>query len=175
MVSASDRRLRWRWHRARRNRVNHLAIQAVALPDPAERADLLAHYAPAIEIEADGGHWYRTWLMLRDSQVYWPWYDRRLAALRRVEADFSARPLHRWTMDVMRARASYAEVIHAALHHDAAAALRELVVPIIHVTDPATPLSAYDTRVRAARADVTSMAGNGADFVDQLDRVVTEV
>ena len=128
------------------SRITTVALQGIALPDDVERRDLRERLAPPIEISADGSHWYRTWLMLRDSLVYWPWYERRFAAVRRVEADFTARPLHRWTMDVMRARTSYAAIIDAALDHDAAAALARLSVPPVRIADPATPLSAYDAQ-----------------------------
>ncbi|UVO50497.1 alpha/beta fold hydrolase [Sphingomonas sp. SUN019] len=159
---------------AHTGRATAAILQALALPDADERASLRAHYAPPIEIEADGAHWYRTWLMLRDSQVYWPWYDRRLPALRRVEADFSARPLHRWTMDVMRARQSYAHPIHAALDHDAAAALTALPTPLLLVRDPATPLSAQDDRLRALAPNAVAIdAASG--FVEQLVRFVTAI
>ena len=79
---------------------------------------LSAQFAPPIGIERDGAHWYRTWLMLRDSLVWWPWFDRRQVALRRAPVDFEAKRLHAWTVDVMRRRASYGHLIHAALAHD---------------------------------------------------------
>jgi N-formylglutamate amidohydrolase len=75
----------------------------------------MANYAPPITIERDGSHWYRTWLMLRDQLIWYPWHDRRVANLRRVRADFSARVLHDWTVDVMRQHTSYGDLIHAAL------------------------------------------------------------
>ncbi len=156
-------------------RFGAVVVQGVALVDAAERATLLARYAPPIEIEPDGGHWYRTWLMLRDSQIYWPWYDRRLAALRRVAADFSARPLHRWTMDVMRGRASYAHPIHAALRHDAAAALSALAVPLLIVRDASTPLSVYDGRLRELCPDAAIFESGGGGCVAALAEFMTGV
>lgn len=156
-------------------RIDATILQGLALPDASERAEMLAGYAPPIEIEADGAHWYRTWLMLRDSKVYWPWYDRRMAALRRVPADFAARPLHRWTMDVMRARASYWHPIHAALREDAALALARLATPLLLVRDDATPLSAHDPRAYELRPDVRRVPAAASDFVDVLTRLVTEL
>jgi pimeloyl-ACP methyl ester carboxylesterase len=135
------------------DRVSAVALQGVLLPDVHDRAALHAHYAPPIAIEPDGSHWYRTWLMLRDMQVYWPWYDRRQVSLRRTVADFEARTLHRWTMDVMRARASYEHPIRAALAEDAAPLLQALAMPVALVRDVATPLSVFDDRARALRPD----------------------
>lgn len=143
------------------DRVQALAINGALLPDATERAHLSIHYAPPIAIEADGSHWYRTWLMLRDSRVWWPWFDRRMDRLRRVEADFAPRPLHRWTMDVMRARETYAAVIHAALAGDLASDLARLAAPPIVVSDPAIPLFAYDDTLRAARPDAVVRSSDG--------------
>ena len=130
-------------------RVERLVLEGLLLPTPEDRAALKAGYAPPIAIQPDGSHWYRTWLMLRDSRVWWPWYERRLGAQRRRPGDFDPRRLHLWTVDVMRRRATYAHPIHAALDHDAAAELEGLACPIARLVDGATPLSAYDAQLRA--------------------------
>jgi pimeloyl-ACP methyl ester carboxylesterase len=136
-------------------RVTALTLQGLALPTPGERDGLKAEFCPPIEIAADGGHWYRTWLMLRDSQVYWPWFERKQGNLRRIDADFSAEPLHRRTMDVMRARETYHHLIHAALDHDAETALAAVTGPVLVVRDRATPLSAYDDKLIALVPEAT--------------------
>ena len=151
------------------DRVDALALCGLALPDVAERTELVARIAPEIGIESDGAHWYRTWLMLRDWQVYWPWFDRRQHKLRRIDADFSARPLHRWTLDVMRARTSYHHLIHAALAHDAAAALQQVEPPLVLLQDRGRPLSAYDAALAASRPDAPVMAvADPADYAAAL-------
>ena len=150
-------------------RVDALALCGLALPDDAERTELAERIAPEIGIEPDGAHWYRTWLMLRDWQVYWPWYDRRLDKLRRIDADFSARPLHRWTMDVMRARASYYHLIHAALAHDATA-IEALSTPLLLLCDRGRPLSVYDAKLAALLPDAPRQdVATPADYAAALD------
>jgi pimeloyl-ACP methyl ester carboxylesterase len=132
------------------DRVRKLSLCGVLLPEADERAWLSSHYAPPIAIEADGAHWYRTWLMLRDSLVWWPWFDRRRAAQRSAPADFGAERLHCWTLDVMGSRESYADLIHAALSHDAQRALTRLSAqPDLLLGGTATPLAAYDDRLAA--------------------------
>lgn len=154
-------------------RVRSVALQGLALPDGGERDELAYHYAPPIAIEPDGAHWYRTWLMLRDMQVYWPWYRRTHAAQRGVEADFSARPLHRWTMDVMRSRESYGALIAAALADDAAARMSHLAAPLVIVRDQLTPLSHYDDRLvaLAPHATLLSPAPDLARSLADIDRL----
>lgn len=139
-------------------RVAKLGLCGLLLPDAAERARLREHYTPPVNISADGSHWYRTWLMLRDSQIYWPWFDTTVGALRRVDQDFSGQRLHRWTMDVMRNRSAYHHLVQAALAHDAAVALGALSVPLVRVTDPSRPLSVYDARLRSLRGEAPEHA-----------------
>ena len=131
-------------------RIAELTLQGLALLGETERALWIDHMAPPIDIKRDGSHWYRTWLMLRDSQIYFPWFDTRRASLRRLPADFGERRLHKWTVDVMRARATYGALINAALSWDARGALaRSSIVPRI-VHDEATPLCAYNNRISVA-------------------------
>ncbi len=139
-------------------RVESLALCGLLLPDASERERLRAHYTPPFEIEADGSHWYRMWSMLRDSQIYWPWFDTSVRALRRVEQDYGSRGLHRWTMDVMRGRATYHHLVQAALSGNAAAALEDVSVPVIHVTDRSRPLSVYDEALRSLRGDASELS-----------------
>jgi pimeloyl-ACP methyl ester carboxylesterase len=143
--------------RAHPHRVSGLAMRGLLLPNPEERDALAANYAPPIVIERDGGHWYRTWLMLRDSLVWWPWYERRKDNLRRTPADFDAKRLHKWTLDVMRRLESYGQLIRAALKHDACAALAEVRAPVLWLTDPLTPLSAYDHAAANLCADARTL------------------
>lgn len=121
-----------------------LALGGPLVADQSERLALAAAYTPPIEIEASGAHWYQTWLMLRDSLVWWPWSDRRKAALRRTPEDFDARRLHRWTLDVMRRRESYGDLAQAAFRQDLVATLAKLQTPVYRVTGAPTPLSAFD-------------------------------
>ncbi len=161
--------------RAFPDRAAALVVQGLALPTPDERAAMRVHYAPPIAVEADGAHWYRTWLMLRDMQIYWPWYDRSLASQRRAAADFSAYPLHRRTMDVMRAHASYHHLIDAALDHDAANDLASSNVPLIQFSDPSVPLSAHGDRIaRHAQPDAVIDIAD-ADLADRLHMMVAQV
>ena len=141
--------------------VRHVALCGVLLPCAEARARLASSHAPPIAIEADGAHWYRTWLMLRDSLVWWPWFDRRLAAQRRVPADFGAERVHRWVLDVMGCRESYAGLIDAALAHDVRPGLAQMGAgTLLLVGGNATPLAAYDDTLTALRPDLRRLAAD---------------
>jgi pimeloyl-ACP methyl ester carboxylesterase len=126
---------------------NRLVLRGVLLASEEERAEMQERYTPSIALDPAGAHWYRTWLMLRDSLVYWPWYRRTRAALRRVPADFSAQRLHDWTFEVMKQREGWSQPIQAALGLDVGAALERLEAPTLLATDALHPFATYDARV----------------------------
>ncbi len=133
-------------------RVQSVVLRGLALPDDADRLSLQQHYAPPITLQPDGSHWYRTWLMLRDMRIWYPWFDTRAQRLRRVPGDFDAQRLHQHTFDVMKRHASHAQVIAAALAHDAAASLADLTgrgLPLALCLDPQIPFHAYAERLLA--------------------------
>lgn len=121
-------------------RVADIAIDGLLLPDAADRAELLQRYAPAIEFEPDGAHWYRTWLMLRDGLTYWPWYDCRMVAHHRAPSEFDAQMLHDRTVETMKQMASYGRYIHAILRHDAEECLRSCRIAVTRIDDPRSVL-----------------------------------
>jgi pimeloyl-ACP methyl ester carboxylesterase len=128
--------------------VERLLLNGVLMPSAADRADLRSNLAPSITIAADGSHWYRTWLMLRDSLVYWPWYRPTVAALKRTPADFSGERLHRWTVGVMKQHRTYGRVMMAALSEDTAARLSDIGAPIDILEDEAHSLGVYTRDLR---------------------------
>ena len=161
-------------------RVARVALCGVLLPEQNERAGLAARYAPPIPIERDGGHWYRTWLMLRDSLIWWPWFDRRRDTQRRVPADFGADHLHRWTVDVMGSREGYGDIIHAAFADNAADSLAALcesgIRPTVFLGGHATPFTAYDDRLTSllAGSKTLPMPGATATLANHLAAAFTE-
>ena len=149
---------------AKLNHLPLLVLEGLLLSDAAERAALKADFAPPIHVDADGGHWYRTWLMLRDSETWWPWFDRRQAALRRVPADYDARRLHDRTRAVLRQPERYAEALAAILDHDAEGALACFRGRILVVRDSLVPLAtAYADRLAALpRVELVALDDLGA-------------
>jgi pimeloyl-ACP methyl ester carboxylesterase len=106
-------------------RFPQVLLDGLCLPESSQRQELLDRYAPPIDLATDGSHWYRTWLMLRDSLIYFPWYEGRAAAVRRVPADFDARHLHERTFEVLKQYQGYRQLILAALDQDTALRCRD--------------------------------------------------
>jgi pimeloyl-ACP methyl ester carboxylesterase len=80
---------------------------ATPLPDP----DVVA---PELALAPEGTHWLKAWLMLRDAQVYMPWYDGRVQAQRRRQGNFDAQWLHDQTCALMASRETYHWLARAA-------------------------------------------------------------
>ena len=126
------------------DRVGTLALTGLLRAGPAERAAMIGRLAPRIELADDGSHWYRTWLMLRDSLVRWPWYVRDVGSLRRQPLVFDAGQLHAWTSDVMRQWNSYHHLVDAVLRWDAQPALAAADSKLILAVDEFHALNRSD-------------------------------
>ena len=130
-------------------RTMSVQLDGLLLPDMDERTALRACFAPAVAIEPDGSHWFRTWQMIRDMGIWWPWFRPEHSALRRVEADFDAASLHHRTRETLRQPNGYIAYVEAALNQDAAAALNRLQVAPYFVRESLNPLAtAYAAEMR---------------------------
>jgi pimeloyl-ACP methyl ester carboxylesterase len=158
--------------------VDRLILHGILLPSDPEREELLQHYAPKIAIQANGTHWFDTWMMLRDSQIWWPWYNRNPEAMRRIDGDFSAEHLQAWTLEVMKQSHAYHHVIQAALRHRADKALSNLTGPVLLCEDADHIFAAYSGRAAAAAPHAVSVKiGNsenacGAAIMSFINRPV---
>jgi pimeloyl-ACP methyl ester carboxylesterase len=63
--------------------------------------------APELLLSATGAHWLQAWMMLRDTHIYRPWYDGRIAAQLKTQGNFDAAWLHDQTAALMESRATY--------------------------------------------------------------------
>jgi pimeloyl-ACP methyl ester carboxylesterase len=101
-------------------------LAAVLLEDPPIPSEAAAEaIAPPLPLTPEGSHWVKAWLMLRDGQIYRPWFDGRIAAQRRTQGNFDANWLHDQTTALMNGRTTYNRLPQAACRFDAPAALRE--------------------------------------------------
>jgi len=106
-------------------------LKAVLLEDPPEPDALTAdRIAPEIELSPEGSHWLKAWLMLRDDQIYRPWFDGRIGAQRKTQGNFDADWLHDQTVALMTSRATYHRLPRAAYAFDIAQSLTHAKAPV---------------------------------------------
>jgi hypothetical protein len=67
--------------------------------------------------------------MVRDAQIYAPWFDGRIAAQRQTQGNFDAEWLHEQTFALMKSRATYHRLPRAAFRPGATDGLRDADVP----------------------------------------------
>jgi pimeloyl-ACP methyl ester carboxylesterase len=111
-------------------------LRAILLEDVPARSEATAEaIAPPIPLTPEGAHWVQAWLTVRDSQIYKPWFDGRVAAQRRIQGNFDAKWLHDQTFALMKSRASYHRLPREAYRFDTAAAITNAQVPVMLAPD----------------------------------------
>jgi pimeloyl-ACP methyl ester carboxylesterase len=98
-----------------------------AAPLPESEADAIA---PDLPLSPEGAHWLKAWLMVRDGEIYRPWFDGRVAAQRATQGNFDADWLHDQTVALMDSRTTFQRLARAAARFDIANALAEAATPV---------------------------------------------
>jgi pimeloyl-ACP methyl ester carboxylesterase len=146
-----------------------LLLRRVVAPDGPERQVLSDRLAPPWTIGAHGEHWYATWLMLRDSLLYDPWFARGPDAVRTAPVDLDPARLHSWTLDVVGAGPHYADLIHAVLAEDVAPLFAGLAVPAVSWRHPHDACTLSGHRAQTLLKDVPLYAGD--DLAVAIERL----
>jgi pimeloyl-ACP methyl ester carboxylesterase len=97
---------------AKNTRAKNFIIAETPDTDPAQ-------VAPEISLSPTGAHWVQAWLMLRDNQIYSPWYDGSVAAQRHTQGNFDAGWMQDQTAAFMEGRATYFHLPRAAATYPA--------------------------------------------------------
>jgi pimeloyl-ACP methyl ester carboxylesterase len=109
------------------------AIVVHNMRPPSEAA--AAAIAPEIPLAPEGTHFLTMWLMLRDAQIYQPWYEGSVAAQRSIQGNFDATWLHEQTCALMVSRETYHRLPRAAYGFDTPEALAGIQVPVHHAPE----------------------------------------
>jgi pimeloyl-ACP methyl ester carboxylesterase len=155
-------------------RVRAMLLTGLLQAPVAERQALHGRLAPPIQLQSDGSHWYRTWLMLRDSLVRWPWYSRSVSSLRRQATRFDAGELHAWTCELMRQWRSYDHLVNATLSWNPQPGIEAAGGKLTVGVDSGHALHGSD-EVWAARAGTKAvfLPGNEADRAQAIAEVLS--
>jgi pimeloyl-ACP methyl ester carboxylesterase len=147
-------------------RLKAVVLDGTPLPDPV----LAAGLAPVFDLAPDGSHWVRTWLMLRDAEIYHPWFDGRYAARRPTQGNFDATYLHDRTVEVMKARETHGALVREAYAHDPRADLAAAKARVVFTGRADTMLAGNDAAL-AAELSLDLMSPAPRDLAELAERL----
>ncbi len=128
------------------DRVRSLILDGISLYSAEQRADMLLNYAPGVRLDLMGSQFNWVWHFVRDTFLYWPWYQRD-AAHRRTLGLPNANDLHDKVVEVLKAVRTYHIPYRAAIGYD---------------KEPRLPLVRVPTLLACASGDM---------FMEYFDRV----
>jgi pimeloyl-ACP methyl ester carboxylesterase len=152
--------------------VGRLVLEGVHLWDDELAHDLLARYTPPLEPRDDGSHLVLAWSFLRDQTLFWPWYRRTRAGIRRVEP-VEAEALHRWCVELLKSGETYPIAYRAAFAWPARERLPLVPVPTLVVTTADDMLDEYSAEAAAllpAGRALTAPPRGVADAIEEFLR-----
>ncbi len=83
-------------------RVRRLVLRGALILDSDQRADLGHNFGAPIALRQDGAHLMTVWSMVRDMELFWPWYDRTRRAIRWSEPALDPNHLQARLLDVLK-------------------------------------------------------------------------
>jgi hypothetical protein len=94
---------------------------------------LPAIYAPPVTPVWDGSHWLRAWHHLRDSELWWPWFERTHHNVRPAPPRINPQALTVRVREAMKQPANYQSAWQAALAYDWRERLASLKAPVLRM------------------------------------------
>jgi pimeloyl-ACP methyl ester carboxylesterase len=143
------------------SRVRHLILDGMSLYTDAERADMLARYAPGVAITADGGHLNAVWNFVRDTYLFWPWYRRDAHHLRQVGLP-ALEKLNDKVVEVLKAATTFHYSYNAAFAYRKEARLPLVTTPTLLACAQSDMLLPYLGQVAALMPGAQTLITPGA-------------
>lgn len=125
------------------NQVGKLILDRPECPDDKIKNDLIANIAPPIEATWDGTHFLTAWHMLRDSALFWPWYNRTRDGVRDIEPDVEPVALQARLVAWLKGRLTYGDYVRATLSADTESVLHSVSQPAMVVGTSGDQLEAH--------------------------------
>lgn len=117
-------------------RVRGIALDAPCFLGDEDRARLPARYAPPVTPTWDGSHWLRAWHHLRDSELWWPWFERTHRAARTATPRIDPEVLTLRVREAMKQPESYQAAWEAGLGYAWRERLAAVRVPLLVMAAP---------------------------------------
>ncbi|MGB7542328.1 MAG: alpha/beta fold hydrolase [Burkholderiales bacterium] len=118
------------------SRVRGIALDAPCFLSDEDRTHLASRYAPPVDPVWEGSHWLRAWHHLRDSELWWPWFERTHHAARTAPPRIDPQALTLRVRESMKQPASYRVAWEASLGYAWRDRLAGIEVPILLMAAP---------------------------------------
>ncbi|MGV1768388.1 alpha/beta fold hydrolase [Rhizobium rhizogenes] len=115
------------------DRVRDLVIDSCSMQHASEREEHRARYFPPISPDIWGTHVFKTWNMLKDGEIFWPWYLPVTASAKESAAPGLDR-LHDSVISTLRSRTT--PVYKSMSSYEARNRVSKVVQPVLFVTGP---------------------------------------
>lgn len=118
------------------DRVKGITLDAPLFISDSDRARLPTDYAPAVEPTWEGAHWLRAWHHVRDSELWWPWFERTRRNVRPGPSNIDPAHLTLRVREAMKQPASYQPAWRANVGYAWREALAAVTCPVLLLAAP---------------------------------------
>lgn len=135
--------------------VKHVAVPSIMAMELKGRAleDFSSKYTPDIPFDDFGGHWIFVWNMVRDQELFNPWFERKAANISRFgEPDIDPEVIQRRTLDLFKAYDIYQAAYKAHFSYPMSERLPKMQCPLL-LGGPESPMT--KSAVASGPADYT--------------------
>lgn len=109
--------------------VRSVVLDAPLWVDEAQRERMLTHGIPDVLPSPEGAHWLRAWHHLRDAELWWSWFDRRLSQKKPQPSQIEPGHLNARVLEAMKQPESHAGAWRANWLYDWAGELPRVQAP----------------------------------------------
>lgn len=130
--------------------------------------EMCSNYTPQIEIDKYGTHWTTVWNMLRDQELYSPWYkSNKENIIHPDEESISSEVIHRRTLDLFKSYEIYRSAYKAHFSYEISRKIQDINCPIL--IGPSTPLSTNEgLKQLNQNIKIESFSSNKFELVERL-------
>lgn len=128
-------------------RIGGIVMDGFSAFTPDEVARLFAHsHAPAIVPDLEGTQFTKCFAMVRDEWLFWPWWDRRDAARRRLDLP-SSEKLHAEVVEFLKGCTTYQKNYNAGIRYRKAERAHLVRNPVLITASPSDMFHPHLDRV----------------------------
>ena len=151
--------------------VHRTVLDGVLILSEEERDELLRRYTPPFTPRDDGTHLLAAWHMVRNQNLFWPWFNNTRSGIRRVEP-LDAHRLHEAFVDLMKSGETYPISYRAAFSYPTVERLAQLATPVLMIARETDPLPELTQRASALarNAELQRFAGDDRALAAMIGR-----